>query len=125
MASVVSFQVEVFWIFLKKENYKFPLEDFIVSDCFFADRSLLRGYFCKIMRYDRQAKFNFHLLQYTEIEPLEVFVVLEVSKYSFHILRPLTTVFKTFGREKPSPFPFLIFLRRWYRMQGMFRSSQG
>ena len=70
-------------------------------------RSLLRGYFCKIMRYGQQAKFNFHLFQPTEMEPLEVLVVLEVSKYGFHILWPLAPVFKTFRRKEFLTFPFL------------------
>ena len=32
MASVVSFQIEVIWIFLQKEAYKLTFEDFILSN---------------------------------------------------------------------------------------------
>ena len=98
MASAVSYQIEVIWIFLKKGVYKFPLANFIVSNRFSPVKGLLRGYFCKIMCYGQQAKFNFHLLQSTEMEPLETLVVLEVSKYGFHILRSLASVFKSFCR---------------------------
>ena len=98
MASVVSYQIKVIWIFLKKEftSFSYKFHDF---KPFFSVRSLLRGYFYKIMGYGQQAKFNFHLLQSTKMEPLEVLIVLEASKYDFHILRPLTSVFKTFRRE--------------------------
>ena len=34
MASVVSYQIEVVWIFLKKGIYKFPSTDFMVSNRF-------------------------------------------------------------------------------------------
>ena len=34
----------------------------------------------------QQAELNFNLLKPTKMEPLEVLVVLEVSKYGFHIL---------------------------------------
>ena len=63
---------------------------------FFVAISLLRGYFCKIVGYDQQAELNFHLLKSTKVKPLEVLVVLGVSKYGFYILWPLTAVFKTF-----------------------------
>ena len=82
----------------KKGVYKFPLAKFIVSNRFSPVKGLLRGYFCKIMCYGQQAKFNFHLLQSTEMEPLETLVVLEISKYGFHILRSLASVFKSFCR---------------------------
>ena len=99
MASVVSFQIEVIWIFLQKEAYKLTFEDFILSNCFFVAINLLRGYFCKIMCNGQQAELNFNLLKPTKMEPLEVLVVLEVSKYGFHILWSLTAIFQTFIRE--------------------------
>ena len=34
MASVVSYQIEVVWIFPQKEIYKFPSTDFMVSNRF-------------------------------------------------------------------------------------------
>ena len=51
------------------------------------------------MCYCQQAELNFNLLKSTKIEPLEVLVVLEVSKYGFHILWSLTAIFQTFIRE--------------------------
>ena len=51
---------------------------------------------CKIVYYDQQAELNFNLLKSTKVKPLEVLVVLGVSKYGFYILWPLTAVFKTF-----------------------------
>lgn len=122
MASVVSYQIEVVWIFLKKEFTSFLLQisRFIP---FFPVRSLLRGYFCKIMRYGQQTKFNFHLFQPTEMEPLEVLVVLEVSKYGFHILWPLAPVFKTFRREEFLTFPFLDFSQPMIHLHNPFRAA--
>ncbi len=97
MASVVSFQIEVIWILLKKKEFtSFFLKISFFQTVFFVAISLLRGYFCKIVCYGQQAELNFHLLKSTKVEPLEVLVVLEVSKYGFHILWPLTAVFKTF-----------------------------
>ena len=97
LASVVSFQIEVIWILLKKKEFtSFFLKISFFQTVFFVAISLLRGYFCKIVCYDQQAELNFHLLKSTKVEPLEVLVVLEVSKYGFHILWPLTAVFKTF-----------------------------
>ena len=98
MASAVSYQIEVIWIFLKKGVYKFPLANFIVSNRFSPVKGLLRGYFCKIMCNGQQAELNFNLLKPTKMEPLETLVVLEVSKYGFHILRSLASVFKSFCR---------------------------
>ena len=86
-------------------------------------RSLLRGYFCKIMRYGQQAKFNFHLFQPTEMEPLEVLVVLEVSKYGFHILWSLTAIFQTFIREQLFTFPFLDFPQTVVYLYNPFRPA--
>ena len=123
MASVVSYQIEVVWIFLKKRSFQ-------VSSCKFHHfkplspvRSLLRGYFCKIMCYGQQAKFNFHLFQPTEMEPLEVLVVLEVSKYGFHILWPLAPVFKTFRGEEFLTFPFLDFSQPMIHLHNPFRPA--
>ena len=99
MASIVSFQIEVICIFSKRGVYKLVFEDFIPSNCFFVTISLLRGYFCKIMCNGQQAELNFNLLKSTKMEPLEVLVVLEVSKYGFHILWSLTAIFQTFIRE--------------------------
>ena len=123
MASVVSYQIESVWIFLKKGVYKFPPADFMVSNRYFSVRSLLRGYFCKIMCYGQQSKFNFHLLQPTKMEPLEALVVLEVSKYGFHILRPLAPVFKTFRRKEFLTFPFLDFSQPMIHLHNPFRPA--
>ena len=40
MASVVSFQIEVIWIFLQKEAYKLTFENFILSNCLFCCHKL-------------------------------------------------------------------------------------
>ena len=109
--------------FSSKRIYKFPSTDFIVLHRFSPVRSLLRGYFCKIMRYGQQAKFNFHLFQPTEMEPLEVLVVLEVSKYGFHILWPLAPVFKIFRREEFLTFPFLDFSQPMIHLHNPFRPA--
>ena len=122
MASVVSYQIEVVWIFLKK-NLQVSFYRFHGFKPFCSVRSLLRGYFCKIMRYGQQAKFNFHLFQPTEMEPLEVLVVLEVSKYGFHILWPLAPVFKTFRREEFLTFPFLDFSQPMIHLHNPFRPA--
>ena len=45
------------------------------------------------------------------MEPLEVLVVLEVSKYSFHVLWPLTAIFQTFIREQLHAVGFLIVIK--------------
>lgn len=123
MASFISHQIEVVWIFPQKGIYKFLSTDFIVLHRFSPVRSLLRGYFCKIMRYGQQAKFNFHLFQPTKMEPLEVLVVLEVSKYGFHILWPLAPVFKTFRREEFLTFPFLDFSQPMIHLHNPFRPA--
>ena len=93
----VSSQIEV--IFLKRGVYKLTFEDIILSNCLFVVISLLRGYFCKIMCHGQQSELNLNLLKSTKMEPLEVLVVLEVSKYSLHILWSLTAIFQTFIRE--------------------------
>ena len=80
----------------KKEFTSFFLKISFFQIVFFVAISLLRGYFCKIVYYDQQAELNFHLLKSTKVKPLEVLVVLGVSKYGFYILWPLTAVFKTF-----------------------------
>lgn len=96
MASGFSFQIEVIWILLKKRSLQASLWRFHSFKQFFVAISPLRGYFCKIVCYDQQTEFNFHLLRSIKVKPLEVLVVLEVSKYGFQILWPLTAVFKTF-----------------------------
>ena len=93
----VSSQIEV--IFLKRGVYKLTFEDIILSNCLFVVISLLRGYFCKIMCHGQQSELNLNLLKSTKMESLEVLVVLEVSKYSLHILWSLTAIFQTFIRE--------------------------
>lgn len=110
----VLFQIEVICIVLKRRIYKLAFEDFILSNCFFVAINLLRGYFCKIMCNGQQAELNFNLLKPTKMEPLEVLVVLEVSKYGFHILRSLAAIFQAFIREQFSRSLSLIFLRRWF-----------
>ena len=93
----VSSQIEV--IFLKRGVYKLTFEDIFLSNCLFVVISLLRGYFCKIMCHGQQSELNLNLLKSTKMESLEVLVVLEVSKYSLHILWSLTAIFQTFIRE--------------------------
>ena len=123
MASFVSSPIEVIWIFLKKGVYKLTFEGFILSNFFFVAISPLRGYFCKIMCNGQQAELNFNLLKPTKMEPLEVLVVLEVSKYGFHILRPLAPVFKTFRREEFLTFPFLDFSQPMIHLHNPFRPA--
>ena len=50
------------------------------------------------MCYGQQSELDFNFLKPTKVEPLEVLVVLEVSKYGFHILRSLAAIFQTFVR---------------------------
>ena len=57
----------------------------------------------------QQAELNFNLLKSTKMEPLELLVVLEVSKNGFHILRSLAAIFQAFIREQLFTFPFLDF----------------
>ena len=123
MASVVSYQTEVVWIFLKKGIYKFLSIDFIVFKRFFPSQKPPKRLLLKIMRYGQQAKLNFHLLQSTEMEPLEVLVVLELSKYGFHILQPLAPVFKAFRREEFLTFPFLDFSQPMIHLHNPFRPA--
>ena len=52
--------------------------------------------FVRLCAMPSKAELNFHLLKSTKVKPLEVLVVLGVSKYGFYILWPLTAVFKTF-----------------------------
>ena len=97
MVFFVLFQIEVILdSSQKKEFTSFFLKISFFQIVFFVAISLLRGYFCKIVCYDQQAELNFHLLKSTKVKPLEVLVVLGVSKYGFYILWPLTAVFKTF-----------------------------
>lgn len=123
MASFVSFQVEVICIFSKRGVYKLVFEDFIHSNCFFVTISFLRGYFCKIMCNGQQAELNFNLLKPTKMEPLEVLVVLEVSKYGFNILWSLTAIFQTFIREQLFTFPFLDFPQTVVYLYNPFRPA--
>ena len=123
MASIVSSQIGFIRIFLKREVYKLSFEDFIHSNCFFVTISFLRGYFCKIMCNGQQAELNFNLLKSTKMEPLEVFVVLEVSKYSFYILWSLTAIFQTFIRKQFFTFSFLDFSQTVIYLYNPFRAT--
>lgn len=109
IVSIVSFQIEVICIFSKRGVYKLIFEDFIHSNCFFVTISLLRGYFYKIMCNGQQAELNFNLLKPTKMEPLEVLVVLEASKYGFYILRSQAAISQTFIREPLFTFSCLDF----------------
>ena len=71
----------------------------------------------------QQAELNFNLLKPTKMEPLEVLVVLEVSKYGFHILRSLTAIFQTFIREQFFTFPFLDFPQTVVYLYNPFRPA--
>ena len=86
MASFVLFQIEVIWIFFKREVYNRTFEDFILSSCFPIVISLLRGYFCKIMCNGQQAESCGRWLRY---------------------FRPSSE--SSFSRSLS-----LIFLRRWF-----------
>lgn len=119
MASFVLFQIEVIWIFLKKEAYKLTFSIQTV----FIGISLLRGYFCKIMCNGQQAELNFNLLKSTKMEPLELLVVLEVSKNGFHILRSLAAIFQAFIREQLFTFPFLDFPQTVVYLHNSFRPA--
>jgi hypothetical protein len=121
MASFVSSPIEVIWIFLKKGVYKLTFEGFILSNFFFVAISPLRGYFCKIMCNGQQAELNFNLLKPTKMEPLEVLV--EVSKYGFHILRSLAAIFQAFIREQFFTFPFLDFPQTMVYLHNSFRPA--
>ena len=123
MASFVSSPIEVIWIFLKKGVYKLTFEGFILSNFFFVAISPLRGYFCKIMCNGQQAELNFNLLKPTKMEPLKVLVVLEVSKYGFHILRSLAAIFQAFIREQFFTFPFLDFPQTMVYLHNSFRPA--
>ena len=56
------------------------------------------------------------------MEPLEVLVVLEVSKYGFHILWSLTAIFQTFIREYFT-FSFLDFPQTVIYLYNPFRAA--
>ena len=120
MASFVLFQIEVIWIFLKKRSLQ---TYFFHSNCFFIGISLLRGYFCKIMCNGQQAELNFNLLKSTKMEPLELLVVLEVSKNGFHILRSLAAIFQAFIGEQLFTFPFLDFPQTVVYLHNPFRPA--
>ena len=59
----------------------------------------------------------------TKMEPLEVLVVLEVSKYGFHILRSLAAIFQAFIREQFFTFPFLDFPQTMVYLHNSFRPA--
>lgn len=109
--------------FSQKGVYKLTFEGFILSNFFFVAISPLRGYFCKIMCNGQQAELNFNLLKPTKMEPLEVLVVLEVSKYGFHILRSLAAIFQAFIREQFFTFPFLDFPQTMVYLHNSFRPA--
>ena len=71
----------------------------------------------------QQTEFNFNFLKSTKMEPLEVLVVLEVSKYSFHVLWSLTAIFQTFIREQLFTFPFLDFSQTVIYLYNSFRPA--
>lgn len=123
MASFVSSPIEVIWIFLKKEFINLLLKVSSFQTFFFVAISPLRGYFCKIMCNGQQAELNFNLLKPTKMEPLEVLVVLEVSKYGFHILRSLAAIFQAFIREQFFTFPFLDFPQTMVYLHNSFRPA--
>ena len=77
----------------------------------------------KIMCNGQQAELNFNLLKPTKMEPLEVLVVLEVSKYGFHILRSLAAIFQAFIREQFFTFPFLDFPQTMVYLHNSFRPA--
>ena len=118
------FRLKLFWILLKKKEFtSFFLKISFFQTVFFVAISLLRGYFCKIVCYGQQAELNFHLLKSTKVEPLEVLVVLEVSKYGFHILRSLAAIFQAFIREQFFTFPFLDFPQTMVYLHNSFRPA--
>ena len=123
MASFVSSPIEVIWIFLKKGVYKLTFEGFILSNFFFVAISPLRGYFCKIMCNGQQAELNFNLLKPTKMEPLEVLVVLEASKYGFYILRSQAAISQTFIREPLFTFSCLDFPQTVIYLYNSFRAA--
>ena len=57
------------------------------------------------------------------MEPLEVLVVLEVSKYGFYILRSLAAIFQAFIREQLFTFPFLDFPQTVVYLYNPFRPA--
>ena len=71
----------------------------------------------------QQAELNFNLLKPTKMEPLEVLVVLEVSKYGFHILRSLAAISQAFIREQLFTFPFLDFPQTVVYLYNSFRPA--
>ena len=71
----------------------------------------------------QQAELNFNLLKPTKMEPLEVLVVLEVSKYGFHILQSLIAIFKAFRRYELFTFYFLDFSQTVIHLYYPFRAA--
>ena len=57
------------------------------------------------------------------MEPLEVLVVLEVSKYGFYILRSLTAISQTFIREQLFTFSCLDFPQTVIYLYNSFRAA--
>ena len=116
-------QLKSFGFFSKKEFINLLLKVSSFQTFFFVAISPLRGYFCKIMCNGQQAELNFNLLKPTKMEPLEVLVVLEVSKYGFHILRSLAAIFQAFIREQFFTFPFLDFPQTMVYLHNSFRPA--
>ena len=116
-------QLKSFGFSSKKKLTNLLLKISFFQTVYFVAISSLRGCFCKIMCNGQQAELNFNLLKPTKMEPLEVLVVLEVSKYGFHILRSLTAIFQTFIREQLFTFPFLDFPQTVVYLYNPFRPA--
>ena len=117
------FRLKSFGFLSKDEFINLLLKISSFQTVFFVAISLLRGCFCKIMCNGQQAELNFNLLKPTKMEPLEVLVVLEVSKYGFNILWSLTAIFQTFIREQLFTFPFLDFPQTVVYLHNSFRPA--
>ena len=75
------------------------------------------------MCYSQQSELNFNLLKSTKMEPLEVLVVLEVSKYCFHILWSLAAIFQTFIRKQLFTYSLLDFSQTVIYLYNPFRAA--
>ena len=117
------FKLKSFGFSSKKEFINLLLKVSSFQTVFFVAISPLRGYFRKIMCNGQQAELNFNLLKPTKMEPLEVLVVLEVSKYGFHILRSLAAIFQAFIGEQLFTFPFLDFPQTVVYLYNPFRPA--
>lgn len=71
----------------------------------------------------QQAELNFNLLKPTKMEPLEVLVVLEASKYGFYILRSQAAISQTFIREPLFTFSCLDFPQTVIYLYNSFRAA--